>query len=100
MPFWASTPPGVLGLKVVQHARVPMDDEHTISFTVVPRRPSHPAAQLPADSPRPRRDPWFDRLSNDLGPENDFRIERGVQRANAGPDGFTGIHGIIAQDGR
>ncbi|MBV9578998.1 MAG: Rieske 2Fe-2S domain-containing protein [Chloroflexi bacterium] len=99
MPFWASTPPGVLGLKVMQHARVPMDDEHTISFTVVPRRPSHPAAQLPPDSPRARSDPWFDRLSNDLGPENDFGIDRALQRANAGPDGYTGIHGIVAQDG-
>jgi phthalate 4,5-dioxygenase oxygenase subunit len=98
-PFWASSPPGVLGLKVMQHARVPMDDEHTISFTVVPRRPTHPAAQLPPETPRRRRDPWFDRLTNDLGPENDFGIDRAIQRQNAGPDGFTGIHGIIAQDG-
>jgi phthalate 4,5-dioxygenase oxygenase subunit len=128
-PFWASTPPGVLGLKVMQHARVPMDDEHTISFTVVPRRPTHPAAQLPPEAAgratepaaqlppdasrqpshpsaqlppevsRPRRDPWFDRLANDLGPENDFGLDRSVQRAGAGPDGYTGIHGIIAQDG-
>jgi hypothetical protein len=97
-PFWASTPPGVLGLKVMQHARVPMDDEHTISFTVVPRRPNHPAAQTGND-PRRRRDPWFDRLANDLGPANDFGLDRTVQRANAGPDGYTGIHGIIAQDG-
>ncbi|MBV8720417.1 MAG: Rieske 2Fe-2S domain-containing protein [Chloroflexi bacterium] len=98
-PFWASTPPGVLGLKVMQHARVPMDDEHTISFTVVPRRPSHPAAQLPPDTARPVRDPWFDRLANDLCAVNDFGIDRSVQRQNTGPDGFTGIHGIIAQDG-
>ena len=97
-PFWASTPPGVLGLKVMQHARVPMDDEHTISFTVVPRRPNHPAAQI-GNAPRRRRDPWFDRLANDLGPENDFGLDRTIQRANAGPDGYTGVHGIIAQDG-
>ena len=56
-PFWASTPPGVLGLKVMQHARVPMDDEHTISFTVVPRRPTHPAAQLPPEVVRPATRP-------------------------------------------
>jgi phenylpropionate dioxygenase-like ring-hydroxylating dioxygenase large terminal subunit len=96
-PFWASTPPGVLGLKVMQHARVPMDDQHTISFTVIPRRPTHPAAQMPRD--RSGRDPWYDRLTNDLGPHNDFGIDREVQRANHGPDGYTGIHGIIAQDG-
>src|SRR5579884_3075306 len=33
-PFWTFTPPGVLGLKKAASARVPMDDEHTITFNL------------------------------------------------------------------
>ena len=30
---------------------------------------------------------------------NDFGIDRSLQRTNVGPNGYTGIRGIIAQDG-
>jgi phenylpropionate dioxygenase-like ring-hydroxylating dioxygenase large terminal subunit len=95
LPFWASTPPGVLGLKVMQHARVPMDDEHTMSFTVIPRRPG-PPREAP---PRPRYSGWY-RLGNEATPDNDFHLDRDLQRRNEGPNGWTGIPGgVVPQDG-
>ena len=97
LPFWATTPPGVLGLKVMAHARVPMDDEHTMSFTVIPRRPGGGSA---ARTPAPHKTGWHTRLSMEAQPENDFFLDRALQRRNEGPNGYTGIPGgVLPQDG-
>ena len=54
LPFYTFTPPGVLGVKKNNGARVPMDDYHTMSFfmNVGGRRPNTgPSAAFPEKLP-------------------------------------------------
>src|SRR5437764_13226327 len=37
-PFWTLIPTGVLGLQVLARGWVPMDDEHTMFFSLTPKR--------------------------------------------------------------
>jgi hypothetical protein len=95
-PFFTFTPPGPLGAKVAAGCWVPIDDEHThqIGFRkVVPGmiRGSR-GGMLPRTSSPYRR---FRYAAN---AENDYLIDREVQRANIGPDGYTGIKGVQMQD--
>jgi phenylpropionate dioxygenase-like ring-hydroxylating dioxygenase large terminal subunit len=100
LPFFTFTPPGVLGVKKNNGARVPMDDYHTMSFfmNVGGRRPgSGPLGAVFPDR-RPDSTDWYgrNRFVTDSG--NDFLIDRELQRTGKGSGGFTGIASILMQD--
>jgi nitrite reductase/ring-hydroxylating ferredoxin subunit len=116
LPFYTMNPQGLLGAGAQGwQARVPMDDTHMISFGFSgPRRqrPSSPpsdtpsassAPRPPAQSEQPRQllpntTDWYGRFRQVSNLENDFFIDRDLQRGNSGPDGWTGVRGIGRQD--
>ena len=97
-PFYTFTPPGVLGTKKGGNARVPMDDYHTLTFSMTVGR-NAPSQATPLRVPmQPNTTDWFGRLRPEQEGSNDFRIDRATQRKNSGGTGFTGISGIAMQD--
>ncbi|MBX5468250.1 MAG: Rieske 2Fe-2S domain-containing protein [Firmicutes bacterium] len=106
-PFFTQTPEGVLGYHAVFKAWVPMDDHHTLAFSVRRRvldalgnrqrfsvegqsskYPPVRAARLPNHTG------WFGRFRSEANAENDYQIDRSRQRAGD----YTGIPGIQTQD--
>jgi phenylpropionate dioxygenase-like ring-hydroxylating dioxygenase large terminal subunit len=101
MPYWTYTPPGPLGNKVAAGAWVPIDDTHT-QFFIFARASASGAgragtARLFADY-LPRDSSPFGRFRVQHSRTDDYGLDRSVQRANRGPDGFTGIPGVFLQD--
>ncbi len=101
-PFYTFTPPGVLGTKKGGNARVPMDDHHTLTFTMTAGRPrptqqtgSSPFFQQPM---QPNTTDWYGRFRPVQQPENNYLLDRDAQRNNTGFNGFTGITGVGMQD--
>jgi phenylpropionate dioxygenase-like ring-hydroxylating dioxygenase large terminal subunit len=100
-PFYAFTPPGVLGTKKGGNARVPMDDYHTMTFSMVSNRSrpapggANPFIRAPM---QPNTTDWYGRFRPEQDLSNDFLIDREAQRGNTGTAGFTGITGIAMQD--
>ena len=100
MPFYTFTPPGVLGVKKNNGARVPMDDHHTMTFfmNVGGRRPG----SGPRNAVFPERVPdttdWYGRNRFEPNLGNDFQVNRATQRTGVGPAGFTGIKSLLMQD--
>ena len=90
-PFYSFTPPGVLGLKKGGNARVPMDDTHTLGFVMATTTPPPPSLE-------PNSADWLGRFRMPARPDNDFLIDRQVQRRKSGPEGYTGIQSFGAQD--
>ena len=101
-PCWTMIPTGVLGLQKIARAWVPMDDEHTMFFTVSPK----PAVDPDHARPYPRKIPlvgpllpntsdWYGRFRLANNPTNDYHIDRGMQRRG---EDYTGIRGIFDQD--
>jgi phenylpropionate dioxygenase-like ring-hydroxylating dioxygenase large terminal subunit len=100
-PFYTFTPPGVLGTKKGGNARVPMDDYHTMTFSMVSgrNRPAPGGANVFARQAQvPNTTDWYGRFRNEQTLANDFRIDREAQRRNDGSAGYTGISGIAMQD--
>jgi phthalate 4,5-dioxygenase oxygenase subunit len=104
-PFYTFTPPGVLGTKKGGSARVPMDDTHTMTFSVVAarRRPntgpgSGPNSPNPFAKLQPNTSDWYGRFRPVQQLENDYLLNRDAQRKNEGPSGYTGIDAIGMQD--
>jgi nitrite reductase/ring-hydroxylating ferredoxin subunit len=98
-PFYTFTPPGVLGTKKGGSARVPMDDYHTMTFSMTIGRNAPSQSPLGARTPlQPNTTDWFGRFRPVQQPENDFLIDRDEQRRNSGSAGYTGIQGIGMQD--
>jgi hypothetical protein len=94
MPFYVMTPTGVLGLEKRFRAWVPMDDEHTLAFTV-----GAPGARAMGGAPfQARRSGWLDRFRPVGTLANDYAIDRQAQRLGRGPAGFTGIASGYMQD--
>jgi hypothetical protein len=100
MPFYTFTPPGVLGVKKNNGARVPMDDYHTMTYfmNVGGRRPG--TGPLGAVFPNriPESTDWYGRNRFEPNLGNDFMIDRALQRTGLGSGGFTGIGSILMQD--
>src|SRR2546421_278567 len=100
MPFYTFTPPGVLGMKKNNGARVPMDDTHTMNFfmNVGGRRPG--TGPLGAIFPKylPNTNDWYGRHRFEPNSSNDFQMSRELQRTGKGSGGFTGIESILMQD--
>jgi phthalate 4,5-dioxygenase len=100
-PFYAFTPPGVLGTKKGGNARVPMDDYHTLTFSMVSGR--NTPAQTNSNinirgTMQPNTTDWYGRFRPEQELANDFKIDRAAQRQNTGSSGYTGISGIAMQD--
>jgi phthalate 4,5-dioxygenase len=100
-PFYAFTPPGVLGTKKGGNARVPMDDYHTLTFSMVSGRntPAQTNSNINIRGTlQPNSTDWYGRFRPEQELANDFKIDREVQRQNTGSSGYTGISGIAMQD--
>jgi len=101
-PAISMAPPGVLGVGKRNACEVPLDDHHTLTYqmSVSRGRPggNGPNASMNPIPMQPRTTDWHGRWRPVVQPENDFLIDRDVQRKNSGPSGFTGINGIAMQD--
>jgi phthalate 4,5-dioxygenase len=125
MPFYTMTPTGVLGLKVIAGARVPMDDEHTMHFAISARArgpvglsgpngsasPGGPGIGQPSVRTDrgvngnwglsggagyvPNTSGWYGRWRNAANVDNDYLLDREAQQSM---DSYTGIVGIGTQD--
>jgi len=101
-PFYTFTPPGVLGTKKGGSARVPMDDNHLLTFNMTSGRPR--PAQQTGSSPffqqamQPNTTDWHGRFRPVQQPDNDYLIDREAQRGKTGFNGYTGITGVGMQD--
>jgi phenylpropionate dioxygenase-like ring-hydroxylating dioxygenase large terminal subunit len=94
-PFWTMIPTGVLGHQVVARAWVPMDDEHTMFFSLTPKMRGFERAVQPGMELHPNTSDWYGRFRMLSDITNDYRIDRDWQRH--GGD-YTGIAGIHTQD--
>jgi phthalate 4,5-dioxygenase len=99
-PFYAMIPTGVLGHQVIARAWVPMDDEHTLFFNMAMQGRSAGGGQsnlwgFSGAEQLPRTSDWYGRFRLVSRAENDYRIDRGIQRRN---EDYTGIAGIHTQD--
>jgi nitrite reductase/ring-hydroxylating ferredoxin subunit len=97
-PFYDMPAPGLLGYKISCICRVPMDDEHTMSFFI---NAHDPEVQLGGDrfggNPTlPNTTDWFGRFRTKACPANDFFLDREIQRRNEGHAGYSGIPGGAA----
>lgn len=113
LPCFTMAPPGRLGIRIAGIVRVPMDDEHTLSFGMSPNAGQGEQGQVAAAEARrtnsfgsngtgnpvqPPTTDWYGRFRAVANMRNDFLIDREVQRRNEGGAGYTGIQGIGVQD--
>jgi phthalate 4,5-dioxygenase len=122
LPFYAMAPGGLLGGGPSGVAcYVPMDDEHTLTFglrasqarqqemdrrnrdemTSEAYRQFIERRQAQAQSGRqllPNTSDWYGRFRTEANLDNDFLIDRDLQRRKEGPDGYTGIATVQTQD--
>jgi phthalate 4,5-dioxygenase oxygenase subunit len=83
-PFYAMIPTGTLGMQIFWRAYVPMDDEHTLMWTQVAG---------PGDRRidwKPNTTAWNGRFNITQGPENEFGLDRDLQKSGTS---FSGIPG-------
>jgi len=102
-PFYAMIPTGTLGIEVRFRAYVPVDDEHTLMWTVQGRTGPRPAREglrgtgqmvqgggEPSLEWLPNTSDWYGRYRISQDPRNDFGIDRGLQKSGRS---FSGIPG-------
>ncbi len=102
-PCFTMTPTGVLGLEVRVGCRVPMDDDHTLSFSM--RRGTNVNAtgtfrtqnlqmmNVRADL-LPQETGWYGRFRSRANRSNDYEINREAQKTIS----YSGINGVQLQD--
>ena len=95
-PFWTMIPTGVLGLQIVARGWVPMDDEHTMFFSLTPRTRGVQRATQAGMELHPNTSSWYGRFRMVSDSRNDYRIDREWQRVKGGD--YTGVAGIHTQD--
>ena len=103
MPFWTSPPINHLTTNVLQRAFVPLDDHRTM-FVSMFKKGAYPQARLRAQEGvtgasqnypyLPNTTDWFGRWRLRANRDNDYEIDREVQRSKS----FTGIDGVQLQD--
>jgi len=104
-PFFTMIPTGVLGQQVLVRAWVPLDDEHTMfwsmaaqGITATELMPSRNGRAFAGTQAAPKFLPnttgWLGRWRIEAEESNDYFIDREVQRNGS----FTGIDGIHLQD--
>jgi phthalate 4,5-dioxygenase oxygenase subunit len=100
MPFYAMTPPGVLGLGSKFRAWVPMDDTHTLAISV---NETAPGGRKPPSEGNwatgqtqlhPQGTGLFDRFRCVADEENDYLIDRELQRTKS----YAGLQSIFIED--
>jgi phthalate 4,5-dioxygenase len=81
-PFWTSPGSGVLGRKISNKAWVPMDDTHTMVFWIQSvEEATHRGTPTVGDPERlPNTTDWYGRYRTVYNSENDFMIDRALQR--------------------
>jgi phenylpropionate dioxygenase-like ring-hydroxylating dioxygenase large terminal subunit len=94
-PFYTMTPTGVLGVRKQVRAWVPMDDEHTLYFSM-----GEPASRAdiqagPPTEEMPRTTGWYGRFRARATVDNDYMIDREAQSAM---QSFSGLPSITIQD--
>lgn len=101
-PFFTITPTGILGNQVAMRCWVPMDDTHTTFISMskgngrqIGRAGAREATNDNGMGQQPRTTDWYGRFKTVQAKENDYLIDRELQR---GPSSFTGISGISTQD--
>jgi phthalate 4,5-dioxygenase oxygenase subunit len=104
MPFWTLFPNGPIDGNVLAQGWVPMDDTHTMVFTAMWKGATPPllvnrkGEQLPhlfRESPmQPNTTDWFGRWRTVASAENDYLIDREMQRTVS----YSGISGLFPQD--
>jgi phthalate 4,5-dioxygenase len=99
-PFWIMPPVASLTDNVMVRAFVPMDDEHCMfvgfeskSYMHETDIPGLPGAHI-NDALRPNETGWFGRYRLVQDEDNDYEIDRALQRTKS----YTGISGIHTQD--
>ena len=110
LPFWSMIPTGILGVQVLARAWVPIDDEHTMYWSMILPSSRQGGGQGGAGNPRqgvniegkkgamnflPNGTGWYDRWTLAQNKGNDYGIDRVAQKTN---QNFTGIDGIYLQD--
>jgi phthalate 4,5-dioxygenase oxygenase subunit len=100
LPFYNMIPTGKLGEGVRIGIYVPMDDEHTLHWeiNVIPGREDNTPMFLNGAHPVPNRTGWYGRFNVQETLDNDYLIDRELQRRNKGPGGYTGIVNGRLQD--
>ena len=103
MPFWTSPPINHLTTNVLQRAFVPIDDTHTM-FVSMYKKGAYPEARMRAQAGvagasqnypyLPNTTDWLGRWRLRANRDNDYEIDREVQRTRS----FTGIEGVQLQD--
>ena len=104
LPFWTLYPNGMLTHNVAGNIWVPMDDTHTMVFNVGWKKRVAPLAYFNSGEPipglerraeyLPNTNDWFGRWRSAVNQDNDYLIDRDVQRDKS----FTGISGVTHQD--
>ena len=124
-PFYTMIPTGVLGLQVLVRVWVPIDDEHTMFWNIGSTRPGAGPAGQPRQTQSapgtatgagataggnafargggygdflPNTSDWFGKWRPEGRRENDYNIDRELQRTDSTSNGYTGITGIPLQD--
>jgi phenylpropionate dioxygenase-like ring-hydroxylating dioxygenase large terminal subunit len=107
LPFYTQLPGGPLGDKKETRAWVPMDDEHTMIFTMfVPLRSSVVnASSLRITAPRgrgfgsgemvPDTTGWYGRSRPKADGSNDYLLDRAAAKRG---EGYAGFPGLVAED--
>jgi len=103
-PFWTIPPDGEFTDHVIARAWVPMDDTHTMFVHVSWKKNTPGLRKLKDGSPipgasigqkfLPNGTGWFDRWRLAANAENDYLIDRDLQRTAS----YSGIDGIHLQD--
>ncbi|MGD9919925.1 MAG: Rieske 2Fe-2S domain-containing protein [Pseudorhodoplanes sp.] len=106
MPFFSQVPPCPLGSEAVLRAWVPMDDYHTMFFSITSdtfllsrspnaRQRAIPQPGLTTDYKYlPNTTDWYGRWRSAANMSNDHLIDREMQRKQS----YTGIEGLDIQD--
>jgi phthalate 4,5-dioxygenase oxygenase subunit len=101
-PSVTMTPVGVLGVHVRAKIWVPMDDQHSLYFFMLPKVGSRFSRdeRVVANSNRgnefaPSGSDWLSRFRLQVNAQNDYGIDRAMQRSR---EEFTGLRGVQLQD--
>jgi phenylpropionate dioxygenase-like ring-hydroxylating dioxygenase large terminal subunit len=103
-PFFTIAPGGLLGQNIHIRSWTPLDDEHSIIFSVFPRGSAQSDSRRAAprtaadDGLLPNSTDWYGRFRMRPNRRNDYEIDRDEQRRNKGYAGYTGIKGVNLQD--
>jgi phthalate 4,5-dioxygenase oxygenase subunit len=103
MPFYTQVPLGPLAVNRSARAWVPMDDEHTMVFTMVappaggynPAEPDAPSRGVGEAEMLPDSSDWYGRSRLKAAHENDYLLDR---EAIGRGESYSGLPGLVVED--